>query len=151
LFDELTIFFIMNDEEKIIGIIEAISTQLLHAKLDMVKKIKDVDLSPIHFQYIHVIDKLEKTNFTELSKKLQISKPTVTAFIDKLIKQEIIEKAQSDIDKRSYNIKLTNYGKEIAKIYNTSLTSFAKKLKSSMTTKEFNQLTILMGKALSNK
>lgn len=141
----------MNNEEKLVDIIEAVSTQLLHAKMDMVNKIKDVDLSPIHFQYIHVIDKLGKTNFTELSKKLHITKPTVTAFVSKLIKQEIIEKTQSDLDKRSYIIKLTNYGKEIAKIYNTSLTSFAKKLKSSMTTKEFNQLTILMEKALSNE
>ena len=138
----------MNDEEKIIDIIETISTQLLHAKMDMIKNINGVDLSPVHFQYIHVIGKLGKTNFTELAKELHISKPTVTAFVNKLIDQEIIEKTQSDFDKRSYNIRLTNYGKEIDKIYNSSLTSFAKKLKSSMTTIEFKQLTTLMGKAL---
>jgi DNA-binding MarR family transcriptional regulator len=136
----------MDDKEKIIHVIESISDQLLKSKMSLMDNVKGVELSSIHFQYIHVLDKLGETNFTELSKELQISKPAVTALINKLLNQNIIEKFQSDYDKRSYNIKLTERGKEIATIYNNSLMSFAGKLKTSMTNEEFKQLIKLLEK-----
>ena len=138
----------MTNKEKIIDIIESVSAQLLKTKMNLLNDLKGVDLSSIHFQYIHVLDKLGETNFTELSRELHISKPAVTAFINKLLAQNIIEKSQSDYDKRSYNIKLTERGKEIAVIYNNSLMSFAEKLQSNMTEKEFKQLVGLMEKVL---
>ena len=138
----------MNDEEKIINIIESISAKLLHLKMEKLSNLKGLDLSANHFQYISILDKLGKTTFTELAQNLQISKPAVTSFIDKLLKQKIVVKTQSDEDKRFFFIELSKKGKQIAEVYNNALLTFANNLKSSMSDEEFKQLITIMDKGL---
>lgn len=138
----------MIEEEKFISIIETISSKLLNLKMEKLRKLKELELSANHFQYINIIDRLKKTTFTDLSEKLKITKPAVTSFINKLLQQKIVIKTQSDQDKRFFYIELTDKGKQIADIYKKALFTFTSKIKSSMTAKEFKQLINLIEKGL---
>jgi DNA-binding MarR family transcriptional regulator len=141
---------LITDEERIINIIESISSKLIQLKSEGLKSIKGLDLSANHFQYISILDKTGEVTFTELAEKLQISKPAVTAFISKLLKEKIVIKTQSGRDRRIFYIKLSPKGRKIAEIYNKAMMTFAAGLKKNMTGDEFNQLTSLLEKGSEN-
>lgn len=50
--------------------------------------------------------------FQKLVKKLEISKPQMTVIIDKLIKQDLVERIPDKKDRRVININLTTKGKK---------------------------------------
>jgi len=59
----------------------------------------------------------EGISFSEISRKLDLKKSTVSIAINQLIDLEIVKKIQSDTDKRFYFLKLTSKGKKIMKMH----------------------------------
>ncbi|SQC01138.1 MarR family winged helix-turn-helix transcriptional regulator [Clostridium tetanomorphum] len=55
----------------------------------------------------------ESLPISEIGKKLEISKPQMTVIIDKLIKQDLVERIPDKKDRRVININLTTKGKNI--------------------------------------
>ncbi len=138
----------MKNEEKIINIIENVSSSLISLKEKGLNNIKGLNLSANHFQYISILDRLGETTSTDLAEKLGISKPAVTAFINKLLDEDIVIKTQSNDDKRFFNLRLSKKGKQVAEVYHEALLTYAKKMKSSLTNDEFGQLVNLLEKGL---
>ena len=136
----------MTGEEKIVKIIESISAQLLNLKMERLSSLKGLELSASYFQYVSVIHRLRQTTVTDLAEKLKISKPAVTVFIDKLLKQKVVVKTQSEDDRRFFYIKLSKKGEQIAEVYNDTMLSFAKNVKDAMSEGEFRQLITLLEK-----
>ncbi|MBC2580759.1 MarR family winged helix-turn-helix transcriptional regulator [Clostridium sp. DJ247] len=60
---------------------------------------------------------------SEICKKNYISKPQMTAIIDKLIKEELVERFHNKEDRRIINISLTDKGKEYASCVKETLRS----------------------------
>jgi DNA-binding MarR family transcriptional regulator len=67
--------------------------------------------------YIELIDKNQGISVSEISKKLDVKKSTVSVAINQLIEIDIVTKIQSTTDKRFYFLKLTSKGKEIMKMH----------------------------------
>lgn len=65
------------------------------------------------YYYLLVIHSLQKPNFSQIAEKLSLTKPAVSAIIRKLINMKLVEKLQSEADKRIYFVKLTEKGKNI--------------------------------------
>lgn len=63
--------------------------------------------------YLETINLLINPNITELAAAMKLSKPTVKVGIDKLIERDYVFKVQSDEDRRSAHIHLTEKGKLI--------------------------------------
>ncbi|KAF5086503.1 MarR family protein [anaerobic digester metagenome] len=95
--------------DKLSGLMRKFQTQLLTGDL------KEYTLRQLY--YIELIDKNEGISVSELSKKLDVKKSTVSIAINQLIKLGIISKIQSESDKRFYFLQLTLKGKDIMKMH----------------------------------
>lgn len=104
----------MNEELELVEAMDDLSelmrkfqTQLLSGEL------KEYTLRQLY--YIELINKYEGISVSEISKKLNIKKSTVSIAINQLIDLGIVTKIRSEDDKRFYFLQLTPKGKEIMK------------------------------------
>lgn len=82
----------------------------LSDKLGMSK----LQLNQLH--YLKIIDRTIDITFGKLADILNVTKPSVTEIVNKLIKLGCVEKMQCPRDKRIYYIKLTEKGRNIARL-----------------------------------
>ncbi len=73
-----------------------------------------LQLSQLH--YLKVIDRTIDITFGKLAEILKITKPSVTEIVNKLIKLDCVEKKRCHMDKRIFYIKLTEKGRNIARL-----------------------------------
>lgn len=95
--------------DKLSNLIKKFQTELLSGEL------KEYTLRQLY--YIELIDKHEGISVSEISKKLDLKKSTVSVAINQLIDMDIVIKIQSNTDKRFYFLKLTSKGKDIMKMH----------------------------------
>jgi DNA-binding MarR family transcriptional regulator len=69
-------------------------------------------LNPVSWWVLKLVYRNEMLSMSEIGCKLQIPKPHVTAQIDKLIAEELVERFDDPNDRRIINIRLTEKGKE---------------------------------------
>ncbi len=73
-----------------------------------------LQLNQLH--YLKVIDRTVDITFGKLAQILKITKPSVTEIVNKLINLDCVEKKQCHMDKRIFYIKLTEKGRNIARL-----------------------------------
>lgn len=65
------------------------------------------------YYYLLIIQSLQKPNFSQIADKLSLTKPAVSAIIRKLLHMKLVDKVQSEEDRRIYYVELTVKGKGI--------------------------------------
>ena len=70
-------------------------------------------LTVIQYFYLQEIYREKKTTLTDLSKALEVSKPTANAVVKKLLDDGIIRRIQSEDDQRVYYLSLTKKGTQV--------------------------------------
>ncbi|AGK99440.1 MarR family winged helix-turn-helix transcriptional regulator [Clostridium pasteurianum] len=75
-------------------------------------------LVPSHGDILVSLLKIEKLTMKELAEKIDKDKSTVTALVDKLIKQGYVEKTRDIEDNRVVFVTLTEKGKELKPMFN---------------------------------
>lgn len=65
------------------------------------------------YYYLLMIQSMEQLNLSEIAQKLNMTKPAITAMIRKLQKMNLVEKIQSQSDKRVHHVRLTAKGNNI--------------------------------------
>jgi len=91
-------------------------TRLISAAEEDAKKLYEMqDLTATQFHYLEIIGELENPTLTELAATMKLTKPSVTAAIDRLVVKGLVRKVHSDIDKRSSHLHLTEIGEQINK------------------------------------
>lgn len=74
------------------------------------------NLNPVSFYILRLLSRHEMLSMSEIGCKLQMPKPHVTAQVDKLINENMVERLFDPNDRRIINIKLTEKGKEDIKM-----------------------------------
>ena len=105
-------------------------------------------LTHTQLHYLENINRLGNPNITELAIQLKLSKPTVKVAVDKLIEKDYIFKVQSDEDRRSAHIHLTEKGKLINQMHDYAHRRIAEFLSQKLNKEELNQLVLLLNKVL---
>lgn len=85
------------------------------------------NLNPGTLFVIGVLSKFEMLSMSEIGCKLSMPKPHVTAQVDKLIAEGMVERLFDPNDRRIINIKLTEKGKEDFKIIKQEISSDMRK------------------------
>ena len=106
------------------------------------------DLTHNQLNYIETINKLGNPNITELAAMLKLSKPTVKVAVDKLMAKDYIFKVQSDEDRRSAHLHLTEKGKQINQMHDYAHKRIAESLTKKLTRDELISLIDLLNKVL---
>ncbi|MDX9852685.1 MAG: MarR family transcriptional regulator [Tenuifilaceae bacterium] len=106
--------------------------------------LQELTLTQMH--YLEVMNSLQNPNITELASALQLTKPTVTVALDKLIEKEYLIKVQSDADRRTSHLHLTEKGRSINDMHEYAHRRFAELMKENLDPEELQQLLVLLEK-----
>lgn len=75
------------------------------------------DLTPKQLECLDLVQQLNNPSLSEIADKLKITRPSVTAMIDKLAIREYVVRVKSDEDRRSAHIHLTAKGEKVTKLH----------------------------------
>lgn len=132
--------------EKIVSVLSKLSNSL--AEMEELARVesnlKELTISQMH--YLEVISQLSNPNVTELATEMQLSKPTVTVALEKLLQKGFVSKVVSDEDRRSSHLHLTKKGMQINQMHEKAHTRFAELMAESLEPAELEQLTMLLEK-----
>jgi len=135
----------MNEELELVEAMDDLSelirkfqTQLLSGDL------KQYTLRQLY--YIELINKSEGISVSELSKKLNIKKSTVSIAVNQLIDLDIVSKIRSEEDKRFYFLQLTPKGKKIMQMHMQVHKNTIKKILKVLTQEEVAKFIQIVGK-----
>ena len=133
--EELELVEAMDDLSELI---KKFQTQLLSGEL------KQYTLRQLY--YIELINKYEGISVSEISKKLDIKKSTVSIAINQLMDLGIVTKTRSEHDKRFYFLQLTPKGKEIMKMHMQVHKNTIKKIIKILTLEEVEKFIQIVNK-----
>ena len=115
------------------------------------KALQESELSELSMKqlvYLDTISQMEQPTFSDLAKKHGVSKPSVTAIVGKLIQKGYVQKVQSNDDRRSFHILLTEKGKQMGKMHDQFHHTIAQHFTRALDSREMQQLARLLKKVI---
>lgn len=105
----------MDETSKSIQVLKTLKQVMgvLHQSIE--RQFKDVNLTGQQGMLIGMLMHCEKIKVTELSEKLNLSNSTVSSMLDRLEKQNIIERIRSSEDRRVVYITVTDTFRKLSK------------------------------------
>jgi len=82
-------------------------------KIEGRKVLKRFDISSAQFDLLQLLYFKGEKKLSDISKVLGVTKSTTTGLIKRLLNQDLIEKKQSDEDKRVFHVKISKKGSGI--------------------------------------
>lgn len=101
-----------------------------------------------HYEYLYKIENMGQPTLSELADNLGISKPSVTVMVNKLIKEDLVEKVQSDSDKRVFHVQLSKLGSDLVGLEKKAFISITKDLLNNLNDQEQKTLKDLLEKSM---
>ncbi len=129
-------------------VIVGLSNMIGDAEEKAKEQFNTLNLTITQMHYLETINLLGNPNITELSAQLKLSKPTVTVSVDKLIEKGCVYKIQSDEDRRSAHIHLTEKGKLVNQMHDYAHRKIAEMVKNRLSAEELTLLERLLSKVL---
>ena len=106
------------------------------------------ELSMKQLIYLDTIASLDHPTFSDLAKRMEVSKPSVTAIIGKLMLKGYVEKVQSAEDRRAFHLLLTDKGKTLSQMHENIHRRIAEHFTHALDQQELHQFARLLNKAL---
>jgi DNA-binding MarR family transcriptional regulator len=105
-----------------------------------------IDLTQQQFHYLQVIVKMKNPTLTEFAKEINLTKPTVTVLVDKLVNKGYIKRIKSDKDRRSMHLHIDEKGGKITALREIAYERIAEKIKMRLNDTETTILSELLKK-----
>jgi MarR family transcriptional regulator, transcriptional regulator for hemolysin len=100
--------------------------------------------------YLDLISRLKKPTFTDLADELKITKPSVSAIVNKLIEKGYVRKDQSEDDQRSYHLSLSEKGQALIEAEQKIFRFFNYVIRTTLNKEEMAQFTTILAKIHKN-
>jgi DNA-binding MarR family transcriptional regulator len=133
-------------EPKLVELVALLTRKVAELQSAVVKEAGFSDLSLRQIMYLEVIELLHNPTPTELARQLRISKPSVTAAIDRLESVGYLRKVDSDEDRRSYHLHLTQKGQLFSQAHDETHRHLAQFITRNLNKDEVQQLAQLVSK-----
>jgi len=133
----------------LVELVEIITKLIGDWEMQFVQQYADEGFTARQIEYIDTIDRLGHPTLGEIARTLKLSKPSVTAIVDKLSDKGYIEKCQSDEDRRSFHVHLSAKGKKLVKMHNETHQRIAGLFRSHLDEKDLKALVVLLNKVVS--
>lgn len=98
--------------------------------------------------YLTKIYSLGTPNFGEVAKELNLTKPAISALVNRLSKNGLIQKTQSEEDRRIYHLSVTEKGKQIIEGDNLLYTQLSEIIESLVSENQLKDLRVLLEKVV---
>jgi DNA-binding MarR family transcriptional regulator len=116
----------------------------------MLDELEGSDLTFKQFVYLDAILKMNKPTYSDIANKFNITKPSVTAIVNKLIGLGYLERIQSEDDRRVYHISAGSKGSIMISIENNAVTGLVQQITSCLSEKELASYISLTEKINAN-
>jgi DNA-binding MarR family transcriptional regulator len=133
----------------LVELIEIITKLIGDLESEFIKKYQEEGFTARQISYIDTINMLGNPNLGEIAKALNLSKPSVTAIVDKLESKGYIEKFQSDEDRRSFHVHLSTKGKNLVKLHGETHNKIVEMLQNNLDSKDLKNLVTILNKVVS--
>ncbi len=104
----------MDQKEAVLETLRKLHGLLSACNSEVTNQLGDCDLKVAQVHQIKIITDSKDLTFSGLAELLNITKPSVTEIVNKLIKMNCVKKIQSPKDGRIYFLETTDKGKAIA-------------------------------------
>jgi DNA-binding MarR family transcriptional regulator len=101
----------------------------------------DVDITPLQFEIMRLLEEVGTLHIAEIGEKLQIARPQMTHLIDKLQDLGMVERQIGTADRRTINIVLTGQGKNTLKEHDSRIRNAIRETVSCLTDEELEDLS----------
>lgn len=132
--------------------LEQLIKEIIHTFDSMEEEMKGKsglsDLTSRQIFCIEQIKNLENPNLSELAEVMNIAKPSMTVLINRLEKKYLVQKVQSDCDRRTAHLHLTEKGEKAAGLHEELHAKISEILVSDLAESEQEILIILLNKAV---
>ena len=139
---------IMDDKEILEQAIALISRLMGEMEAEAFEQEGFSNLSMRQLLYLETIAQLERPTFSELADQLDVTKPSVTALVKKLMKMGYVKKIQSQEDLRVYHIVLTAKGEQFTEMHNQTHRLLAERLTQNLNDQEIHQMAVMLKKVI---
>jgi len=133
----------------LVELIEIITKLIGDLEAVFVKKYQEEGFTARQIVYIDTINMLGNPNLGEIAKALKLSKPSVTAIVDKLASKGYIRKIQSDEDRRSFHVHLSAKGKNLVKMHGETHNKIVDMLQDNLDSRDLKNLVTILNKVVS--
>jgi DNA-binding MarR family transcriptional regulator len=106
------------------------------------------ELSMKQIVYLDHIAELERPTYSDLARRFNVSKPSVTAIVNRLIQKGYVEKIPSETDKRTSHILLTQKGRRLSEAHQNVHRKIAQHFAGVLSHEELHQFGRLLFKVL---
>jgi len=132
----------------LVELIRIITQMIGDWEIQFIKEYEAEGLTAKQIGYIDIIEKLDNPNLKEIAEALKLSKPSVTAIVDKLVNNGYVEKFQSDEDRRSFHVHLSAKGKKLVKLHDETHNRIADLFRNSLNSQDLKKLVLLLNKVV---
>lgn len=133
----------------LVELIEIITELIADLEAEFIKKYQEEGFTARQIVYIDTISMLGNPNLGEIAKALKLSKPSVTAIVDKLANKGYINKFQSDEDRRSFHVHLSAKGMKLVKMHGETHNKIVDMLQKNLDSKDLKNLVTILNKVVS--
>ena len=102
----------------------------------MLDELECSDLTFKQFVYLDTILKMNEPTYSDIAKKFNITKPSVTTMVNKLISLGYLERTQSEDDRRVYHISAGSMGSIMLSTEQDAVTGMAQQISSCLSEAE---------------
>ena len=96
------------------------------------------------YYYLTVIYQLGNPNLSDVAKELNLTRPSISAMVQRLLKNDLIQKIQSEKDKRVFHLSLTKKGLRIVQGDDELYRNLANGLKEMLTETQLSDVDCLL-------
>ena len=133
----------------LVELIEIITKLIGDWEMRFLRECEEAGFTARQIEYIDIIDKLDNPSLGEIAKVLELSKPSVTAIVDNLVKKGYIEKFQSDEDRRIFHVHLSDKGKQLVKMHQETHNRIADLFRHNLDSDDLEVLVSILNKVVS--
>ncbi len=116
----------------------------------MIDELEWSDLTFKQFVYLDTILKMNEPTYSDIAKKFNITKPSVTIMVNKLISLGYLKRIQSEDDRRVYHVLAGSKGSNMLAIENNAITGLTQQITSCLTETELASYISLTEKINAN-
>ena len=136
----------MKEDYILTDIITMLTTKIAKIEEKTITESRFSELTGKQMYYLEVISSLNNPNLSELATELNLSKPSITAIVDRFEERGFIRKVKSDEDRRVSHIHMAEGGKEIEKVHSKIHMRISDMFTSKLTDHESKSLINLLSK-----
>ena len=135
-------------EQHLFDIIEKLNNYTVSSREKQISKCQMSPLTECQERYLRLLDEYEPLTSGEFAKLICVSKPTVTQLINRFIDCGYVRKEACPNDRRAWYIRLTDEGKQVARIDQRVRIETIQYIQTNLNEEEFSQLIRLLDKLI---